>query len=221
MAHGNSPVALREVREGDLISYPGPPRRHSVAKALGLPSSHVGIYALVDGCPSVIEVGLSGVRARPMVEVLETFEDIEVLVLPVDDRGAESIVDEARTRLDTRMWYSMGLGRLTYLWANVRAVDHYAVRPLARLAFPVVALAAIALGAWRTTCTGFVCQVLESTGHWDSLGLRFDRPVGSSPSPRPHRGMSAFLCGPSDYAASPVVRRVPVQRDGSVVSVAA
>lgn len=208
----HDPLSVREARDGDLISYPGPRRRHLVARALELGSSHVGIFAEVNGVASVIEVGPTGVRARPVADILERFDEVILLELPVDDGATRRVAGIARRRLDDRVYYAPALARLIYLWSNFRAVDHWAVRPLARLLYPVVASVGMLFGVYRSTCSGFVQEVLEAAGVDETLGLRLDRPVGSCPHVSRHRGRWARLVSPSDFFASPKVRRFRLDR---------
>jgi hypothetical protein len=155
----------------------------------------------------VIEVGPAGIRARPIAEVLERFDEVTVLELPADEGAVRRVADVARQRLEDRVFYAPALARLVYLWSNFRAVDHWAVRPLAALLYPVVAIGATVLGAYRSTCSGFVQEVLEAAGVDETLGLRFDRRPGSCASVRRHRGRWARIASPSDFFESPRVRR--------------
>lgn len=198
------------VREGDLISYPGPPRRQQLAEFFGVGTAHVGVAAVVDGKMSVVEIDYSGCRRRALGAVIRHYNKVELLRLPICDHEAARIAEKARRGLSSDVKYAHDLARFGFIWANFRSIDHRFIEPAARALFPLAASIAWALGRRKTTCSGFVYQILEETGSAAQLPMRFDSALPTKPgrASRRHRGWMSHLCSPGDiWCAIPAANR--------------
>lgn len=199
-------MALSAVRAGDLISYPGPPRRQQLAEFFQVGSTHLGVATLVGSRLQVVEIDYNGYRTRDLRAVVRHYDRVHVLRLPVDDVVARTIADRALAHLGTEMTYAHRLARFGFAWANFRSIDHPHIETWARALFPIAALIAWTLGRDKVTCSGWVMKLIGEAGGELDGPMRCDSSLPhaahATAGRRPHRGARAHLCSPGDIWCS-------------------
>ena len=191
------------VREGDLIAYPGPPRRQALADFFGVGLAHIGVAVRTADTLSVVEIDFKGIRTRSLRAIVRHYPKVEALRLPICDHESKRIAQRALEGLGDKRPYAHNLARFGFVWANLRSIQHPHVEYWSRALFPFAAAIAWVFGRGKVTCSGFVYEALTDTGLATRLPLRFDRALPESslgPSRRDHTGWRSYLCGPADIS---------------------
>lgn len=185
---------------------PGPPRRQTFVDAFQIGWAHVLWIAEIEGRPHIIEFGLKGCKARPLVDVVRYYGRIEVGRLDVRPDLITAIDESARAALAGSVPYAPQLAGMTYAWSFFRSIDHDSIRWWSRVLFPIATVVGWWAGRGAETCSTFIHNLLDDAGVIDQMDIRLDRvlPGGDrSVERRPHARMTSRLVSPSDFWCSP------------------
>ena len=137
-----------------------------------------------------------------MRAIVRHYPKVQLLRLPACDHEAKRVADRALAGLKEKRPYAFSLARFGFVWANLRSLDHPHAETWSRALFPIAAVIGWVLGRGRTTCSGFVYEVLDDCGLASRLPLRFDRALPTSQLGAPrwrHAGWRSHLCSPADF----------------------
>ena len=139
VAEHQVPMHIDGVREGDLIAYPGPPRRQALADFFGVGLAHIGVAVRTADTLSVVEIDFKGIRTRSLRAIVRHYPKVEALRLPICDHESKRIAQRALEGLGDKRPYAHNLARFGFVWANLRSIQHPHVEYWSRALFPFAA----------------------------------------------------------------------------------